>query len=234
LGDVNAGPCNDSLVAGADSRSRMQDLFFRNAEFQPGETKRVSLFLDSNTMLDGLQLGFDFDPKLLKIHSISSEVLEAFDAASFRLSDQDLAISWIHGAGQQIQANASLLTLEITALQGGNLSGLLHLSQQGLASEAYGSDGQIHRLQLSGLPASQAYSITPNPASGRFSFQMNAEKETDHLVQMLDTQGRIVFEKIFPAFKGLNQYDIEARETPSGIYFLKVNGAAAGKVFLRN
>jgi peroxiredoxin len=232
LGDVNAGPCTDSLVSGADSRSSSRDLFFHSTDFQPGETKRVSLFFGANIPLDGLQLAFDFDPNLLKIHSISSEVLEGFDSESFRLSDQGLAISWIHAAGQQIEANSNLLTLEITALQGGNLSGLLHLSPSGLASEAYGSTGQIYPLQFSELSAFQTCSIIPNPAAGRFSLQVPVEKAVDLLVQMLDIRGRIVFERTFAASKGLNQYDIEAGENPNGVYFIKVNGEAAGKVIL--
>jgi len=233
LGDVNAGLCSDSLATAADSRSQIQDLFFHDTDFQPGETKRVSLFFGSSSSLDGLQLGFDLDPHLLKIRSVASEVLEGFDQESFQLSDQNLSVSWIQAAGQQIETNSNLLTLDITALQGGNLSGLLHLSPSGLASEAYGSDGQIHPLQLSGFPSAPMYSIAPNPASGRFSLRMNAEKEADILVQILDIQGRIVLENEFTASKGSNQWDIEAGENPRGLYFLKVNGESAGKVILR-
>jgi peroxiredoxin len=233
LGDVNAGPCIDSLAAGADSRGRTQNLFFRTSDFKPGETKLVSLFLGENTSLDGFQLAFNFDPKLLKLQSITSEVLEGFDPESFRLREHDLAISWLQAAGQQIEANSNLLTLEITAIQGGNLSELLHLSPQGLVSEAYGSDGQINQLQLSGLPPYRTYAIAPNPAAGRFSLSAQVETAAELLVQMLNIQGSIIFERSCSAAPGSNQWDMDAGETPGGIYFLKVNGEAAGKVVLK-
>jgi len=50
---------------------------------------------------------------------------------------------------------------------------------------------------------------------------------------MFNTQGSIIFERSCSAAPGSNQWDMDAGETPGGIYFLKVNGEAAGKVVLK-
>jgi hypothetical protein len=124
----------------------------------------------------------------------------------------------------------AVLTLELTAPQGGNLSELLRFSSSGLVPETYRLGGQIRPLQLSLLPALATFFIAPNPTKGAFTLQSNGDYEDNALVQMMDAQGKIVFEKIFPATKGLNRWEIETSGMPTGLYFLKMDGKAAGKV----
>ncbi|MDO8367614.1 MAG: T9SS type A sorting domain-containing protein [Saprospiraceae bacterium] len=230
LGDVNAGPCNDSLTTPSDSRSLPQDLFFREHDFQAGETARIALFFTENAELEGLQCAFEFDPDLLKINTVQGEILEGFDPESYHLSEGRLALSWLQPQGQQLLAGSALLTLEINAAQGGKLSELLRFSQAGLTPEVYHSEGQIRPLQLSALPAVSTYSISPNPAKGLFTVQSNVEYPADFLLQLLDVQGKLIFEKTVPGIQGLNRWEIETGAISAGLYFLKVNGEAAGKV----
>ena len=234
LGDVNAGPCNDSLAAGAESRSKPTNLLFRELNFQPGETAQIPLFFAENKALDGFQFSFDFDPNYLKINKIEANMLEGFDAESYRLGNEDLAVSWLQPNGQYIPAAVPLVNLEVTAPQGGRLSELLNFSNFGLAPEAYGSERQIQPLQLAWLPPVSAYSISPNPAHSQFTIETNAEGDGDFLVQMLDVQGKTVFEKTFPATKGFNRWALETPAKSAGLYFLKVNGEAAGKLMVAN
>lgn len=230
LGDVNAGPCTDSLAASSDSRAQPRDLYFQEYVFQVGETARIPLFFMENATLDGLQCAFDFDPNTLKISSIESETLQGFDEASFRLSDHDLAVSWFQAQGQNIPIKSALLTLDITAPLGGRLSDLLHISQSGLLSESYDAEGQIRPLQLLTIPAVPTYFLSPNPAYGYFTLQYEARQTEDFTIQMLDVQGKIVLEKTFAGIQGLNTFEIETSGKSNGLYFLKINGEAAGKV----
>ncbi len=232
LGDVNAGPCTDSLTTPSGSRSQPQYLFFREHDFQAGETARVSLFFMENAQLEGLQCAFDFDPNFLKINEVETETLEGFNPEAYHLGKNRLALSWLQPLGQDLIAASGLLTLDLTAPQGGRLSDLLQFSQSGLMPESYSSEGQIRPLQLSWLPAVSTYFISPNPANGQFTIQSNALRVEDFLVQMLDVQGKVVFEKTFPAMKGLNRWEIETSGMSAGLYFLKVKGEAAGKVVI--
>jgi len=233
LGDVNAGPCTDSLVGSSESRVQSQYLYSRDHNFQPGETARVSLFFREPTDLEGLQCAFDFDPNLMKINTIETEILEGFDAESYRLSDTRLALSWLQPQGQQLLAASAVLTLEITAPQGGKISELLRFSELGIVPEIYSSDGGIHPLQLAWLTPSSTYFISPNPAHGSFALQSNAERREDCLVQMLDVQGKIVFERSFTSIQGMNRWEIETGRQSAGLYFLKVNGEATGKIIIQ-
>jgi len=230
LGDVNAGPCNDSLATSAESRFQPRNLFLNEHDFQPGETAQVSLFFVENTELNGLQFVLDFDPDLINIQKIETEMLEDFDAGSYHLTNQHLALSWIRAQRQQFSATTTLLRFDVTAPKGGKLSELLRFSESGLHPEAYSTDGQIHPLQLAWIPPASDYSISPNPARNLFTLKATAKQDGDLLVQMLDLQGKIVLAKTLPAFTGFNSWEIETSTTPSGFYFLKVNGRAAGVV----
>ncbi|MFN0037100.1 MAG: T9SS type A sorting domain-containing protein [Saprospiraceae bacterium] len=230
LGDVTAGPCNDSLAAPSDSRSQAQDLFFHDRDLQPGESARIPLFFGENAALDGLQFALDFDPNFLKINVVETETLEGFGPESYRLGESRLALSWLQPEGQHLLAESPLLTLELMAPQGGRLSELLRFSPSGIAPEAYGSEGRIRVLRLAWLPPRLDLSISPNPVRGNFTLRANAERAEDFLVQMLDVQGKTVFEKTFPAHEGLNVWEIELPSKNSGLYFLKANGRAVGKV----
>jgi len=233
LGDVNAGPCNDSLSTPSESRAQPQNLYFREHNFQPGERARVSLSFVENAHLDGLQCAFDFDPYFLKINSIDAETLEGFDSESYHLSKSSLALSWLQPQGQHLAAESPLLTLDLTAPQGGRLSDLLKLAAFNIAPEAYSSEGLIHPIHLSVIPALYSYFISPNPACGHFSIQSTIEYAADCFIQMLDVQGKIVFEKTIPAIGGLNRWEVETSGTAAGLYFLKVNGESAGKVVIK-
>jgi len=232
LGDVNAGSCTDSLLMAPEDRTLPQKLLFEDLHFQPGETASISLFFATDVTLEGLQFALEFDPSTLIINQIESNNLEGFDADSYHLSDKNLAISWLQASGQAVAAQTNLLTLEITAPKGGKLSELIGCSKLRLAPEAYGANGQISPLQFSFSPRASAYCISPNPTPQHFSIQANTEEAGDFSVQMLDFQGKIVFETIFAGLKGLNHWDIQAGDYPSGIYALKVNGTAIGKVVL--
>ena len=160
-------------------------------------------------------------------------MLEGFDAESYRLSDTRLALSWLQPQGQQLLAASAVLTLEITAPQGGKISELLRFSELGIVPEIYSSDGGIHPLQLAWLTPSSTYFISPNPAHGSFALQSNAERREDCLVQMLDVQGKIVFERSFTSIQGMNRWEIETGRQSAGLYFLKVNGEATGKIIIQ-
>ncbi len=232
LGDVNAGPCTDSLYGGIDSRSQSQQLVFFDHDFQAGETARIPLFLSENAQLDGLQFALNFDPSSFKIHSLETGTLEGLGSDSYRLSDHDLALSWLQAKGQDLPAGSALLTLEVTAPKGGRLSDLIHLAPYVLSPEVYPSTGSIRALQLGWLPPFDDFSVSPNPTTGPFTLRINAGQDGDFLLQMMDLQGRFILEKTFSAVKGLNQWLIDAPINNHGLYILKVNGKLAGKVLV--
>ena len=232
LGDVNAGPCNDSLTGISESRGTVQKLHFNEYVLQPNETIRVPLFLGKDTELEGIQFALDFDPDLVRINRLDPETLKSFDSESYHLENGRLAISWIHPQGQHLQTSAPFMTLELTASQGGRLSELLRLSEADLVPELYTSEGKVRALQLEALIPVSSFSIVPNPASEHFTLFMTTEKAEDCRIQVMDTQGRIILEKSQQVTPGTNRLDIALPAKTTGVHLVRVNGWAAGRVVL--
>lgn len=232
LGDVNAGPCNDSLTGISENRGIRQLLHFNEVVLQPGQMVRVPLFLGKDLELEGMQFAFDFDPELISINSLDPENLKSFDPESYHLGKNRLAFSWIHPQGQLFHASAPFMTLELTAPRGGRLSELLRLSEADLIPEAYTSVGTVLALQLEVLNPASSFSIVPNPASEHFSLYLTASQAEDCRIQVLDTQGRIILEKYQQVTPGTNQLDIVLPAKTTGVHLIRVNGRTAGRVVL--
>lgn len=232
LGDVNAGPCNDSLLGSAGTRSTPQRLFLENHYFKAGETARIPLFFMQELRLDGLQFALNIATKALKINALESEILEDFNSGSYHLNEQGIGVSWNSTSSQPLPSGLKLLYLNVTALESGLLSNWIDVSNTGLTPEAYSSAGEIYPLHLSFSSANTRYTIAPNPASSHFFLQFIADKESETMLQVLDLQGKIQFEQTFSTVKGFNNWEIQPQIKSAGIYYLKVNGETAGKVLL--
>lgn len=232
LGDVNAGPCNDSLTGISESRTTVQKLHFNEVILQPGETVRVPLFFGKEVTLEGIQFAIDFDPNLVSINSLDPEALESFDQESYHLWKNRLAFSWFHPQGQLLHAYTPFMILELTATRGGRLSELLRLSEADLTPEAYTSEGKAFAFQFEVLNPASSFSIVPNPASERFALYMTVSQAEDCRIQVMDTQGRIILEKSQQVTPGANRLDIALPAKTTGVHLVRVNGMTAGRVVL--
>jgi hypothetical protein len=234
VGNVNAGPCESVLLPTAPDRSEPLTLRVSDRRLARGEAVRVAVYLGEKTRLEGLQLALNFDAKKLKINRIESDVLPDFDESAYSLARQEqgeLPIVWLDGAGLELPAGAALFTLELTALEGGQLADWLRLQPESLRPEAY-AEHRTRPLEWSWQASSASVLVAPNPARDVFFVTVEAEREGDFWVQMLDLQGRIAFERRFPATQGPNRWEIRPPAPNAGIYLLKINGETAGKVAL--
>lgn len=221
----------------ADDRHRDR-LFIQNHRLERGQTYRIQLRTGSDMRLAGFQLAPGLDPAAVRIHRIESPVLEDFSPEHYNLewqrTDGYVPVSWSDGAGPAgIRAGEALLVLEVEALQNGPLSDWLHLRQQ-LRAEAYGDNGEVRELELEWRETSVvepgAISLTPNPARDVVFVEFNAEREQEFLFQIVDMAGKVVFEKNMVAAQGENRAELRPNALLSGLYFVKMNGRAAGKV----
>lgn len=76
------------------------------------------------------------------------------------------------------------------------------------------------------LDANFAMSIVPNPTTGAAEIVFEKALNEDVLLQILNTQGRLIAQK--QLIKGSNKAEIDLSANPSGVYFLKIN-TNAGK-----
>ena len=220
-----------------DDRNRDR-LFVENRRLERGQTYRVQVRTDSDFRLMGFQLAFGLDPTTLRITRIESPVLEDFGEQNYNLELQRtegyVPVSWTSAARpSELRAEETLLVLEVEALQNTLLSDVLGLRQQ-LRAEAYGESGEIRPLELEWRDAPTispgTVSLTPNPARDVVFAAFNAEREEDVLMQIIDVEGKVVFEKTVAAVKGANRAELRPDAPLSGLYFVKMNGKAAGRV----
>lgn len=233
IGDVNAQICDEELNGAADDRAIPQKLHLHDRLLQPGETASIPLFLPEHCEIEGLQFALDFDSDKLSINKIDPGTLQGFDAESWHLSGEQLRCAWVQPQWQGVLAGTPLLYLDVLAPHGGKLSELLRFSENTLRPELYSSTG-IRSLQLEFLTASTAaYSVSPNPSSGRFTLCSKTGNGADLWVQLLDIQGKIVLEKTFQTQKGTCCLDLETPAHAAGLHFLRVNGEVVGKLVVQ-
>ncbi len=233
IGDVT-GPYFAPPAADRD-RARLE---IEDRRLERGQTYRIQLRARSDFRMVGFQLAFGLDPAALRIHRIESQTLRNFDERNHNLELQRtegyVPVSWSSIENPaEVNSGDALLVLEVEALQSGLLSDWLSLRQQ-LRAEAYEESGEVRELELEWRDAAtvepNAISISPNPARDAVFVTFKAEREQEVLLQILDTQGKIVLEKTFAAAKGENRAELRPNAPLSGLYFIKKDGAAAGKV----
>jgi hypothetical protein len=231
LGDVNAGPCTDSLSAPSLDRMTNNKLWFQDQLLHAGEKATVHFYLDKPANLEGLQLALQIDPANAQIHQISSAVLPEFDNNCWHKERGRLRMSWLHVPGVEASIQMPLFTCEITARQDARLSELLQwMPTPDFPAELYATGGYRQQLELSTRDA--LAKVFPNPAEGYF--RLNLETAAgDCLIQLSDIQGRKVLEQSFSLPQGINQLEVHCPGLSPGLYMIFANGIPVGKLVLK-
>lgn len=233
---VRLGDLNGNYLAPEPEDRAPFALLATDVRLQAGETGQIQLRAAEPVALAGLQLSFEFDPLKLRMERVESAVLRNFGETNYnwlRTAEGKLPLVWVDGEGASVAAGEPLLTLSLTALQNGKLSEMLGFQAEKFVSEAVSTTGLARRAGLfwektSTLQAPVLFS--PNPAKGLCYMDFVADRDGDVLVQMLDVQGRTVFEKIFAAQTGANRWAISPDLPLHGLCVVKVGGTVAGKV----
>ncbi|MBL7807363.1 MAG: T9SS type A sorting domain-containing protein [Saprospiraceae bacterium] len=231
LGDVNAGPCTDSLKTPVLERNVPNKLWFRDRFLKAGETLTVPMYLEHPALAEGFQLALRYNPTKAEIRQISSEILPDFTKEVWHEQDGLLRLSWLHLPGVDLSSYTALFQVQVTAIQDVWLSELLQWSSgSDFPAEIYAPKGYKHQLRM-GFWQGMAQ-IYPNPAQGHFWLSMENEAG-EQLIQLADVQGKKVYQERFTLEKGFNRVEIDCSPTPPGIYMILANGVPMGKVILK-
>lgn len=223
----------------ADDREGI-NLFSEDMMLKKGRTYAVQFRPEKDLRVLGLQMAFDVDPQVLEIKQLISSVLYDFDAGACNLGRQKTEgyapLSWVSGSRvPEAEAEQPLFTAEIVCLRDARLSDALRLSPR-LAAEIYPGANEVRPLALQWRDASAAglpgVAISPNPAKGECFATFESGREADVLAQLVDTEGRVVFEKTYRAIKGTNRLRIAPEIPETGLFLLKLDGRCAGKIIL--
>lgn len=230
MGDVS-GPY---LLGPPEDRTNV-GLFGENKRLEQDRQYDIQIAVNDPVRLQGLQLGFGFDPTAIAVDQITSSVLPGLDEQSYHIQNQSVRFSWITESAEEIQASASLITLRITALKNGRLSDVLWLDPTLLRPELYGKIKKIQPLELIWQDAPQkvsAVNVFPNPARHIFNLGFESAREGEVLLQMLDNQGKMIFQKTETVVSGSNKIEIQPGQPAAGLYFLKLDGKPAATIVI--
>jgi hypothetical protein len=231
LGDVNAGPCTDSLSAPVLERNIPNKLWFRDRQLKAGESVLIPFYTEHPAQAEGLQFDLHYNPTKAEITQISSDILPDLTPETWHAKDGHLRLSWLHLPGVEILPQSALFQVQINVLQDVWLSELLQWSPQpDFPAEIYSPKGYKHSLRL-GFWQGIAQ-IYPNPAQGYFWIGLETG-EGDQLIQLTDVQGKKVLEERYSLDKGFHRLEINCPNVPPGVYMILANGAPAGKVVLK-
>ncbi len=242
LGDVNIAPC-DQVTTAPIEKSGIS-IHIQDRSLRAGETVQVNLLVEEACSLEGLQATLAFDPQKITLDQIGSETLRGFDFNAFNLEQTDKGIApivWVGPDNPRIEAGATILTLRITAIQAGKLSEMIQLSPRlEQRSEVYddASDNSrplefVWRKDLEPHPPQGPnFNISPNPSRGQFVLSTFSAQSKQILIALIDPRGAVEFQETYNMLEGPNHWTIHLPHTRSGMYYLRVDGAFAGKVLV--
>ncbi len=240
-GDVTAGVCNELAPMPEDRET--WHLAIDDRQLKAGETVFVTLNAAQSLDLQGFQADFSFDPRYMHINSLSATSLLDFSNENYNVDNSTsgtATVSWINPRGQNIDVDATVLVLEITSKKAGKLSEILGFNTGSpLRSEAYDGAGGTHALELiwrnadniSYMPNNEFF-ISPNPVYSQFSVITYSDCDCDCLIEVIDLQGKSMYQNSFFASKGYHSWQIDMEGPAAGLYFLRVNGIVRGKIVI--
>ena len=66
--------------------------------------------------------------------------------------------------------------------------------------------------------------LYPNPSAGKYTIELNAEQAENIKLNLVDINGKILQEKIWTVYEGLNNYQADLEYLAAGVYFIKLKG----------
>ncbi len=188
VGDVNGDVARFNNAARDGSKDYM--LSFVDQYFDPGDD--VVLMLEGEKeMLEGLQLGLQFDPSILEFISVQG-LSETLGEEHWATSEGNLRISWINEG--ELQEKVSLKVI-FSAKGFGRISDLIGIDDARLESEVYCTVNKIRKIgivqrndELSVVKVSQN---APNPFSENTVINIDVGKNVTGMLKIYDLSGRV-------------------------------------------
>ncbi len=251
IGDVNCSAAANSFSGETDDRAALA-LTAPDRWLSAGETFDLPLSVEADGPWLGCQLGFAYDPQMMEIESVESNVLPGFDAQHWaRPQPGRLNVSWSGAQPAPALPGDPVLLLRGRALAPVLLRDALRLSDERLRSERYDAEGTPQPLRLAfreqALPQSDGVNISapqPNPTLGGTTFRLQLEEAHLRLgfggqvaqvqVTLSDVSGREIFSQKTSSAAGAVQVEIPASAFPqTGVYLWRMQAGEAvraGKV----
>ncbi len=241
IGDVNCSASANSFSGDTDDRAALA-LTAPDRWLSAGETFDLPLSVEADGPWVGCQLGFAYDPQIIEIERVESNVLPGFDAQHWAQPQPGrLSVSWSGAQPAPALPGDPVLLLRGRAVAPVLLHDALRLSDERLRSERYDAEGASQPLRLAfreqALPqpdAAYIFAPQPNPTSGGTTFRLQLAEAAEVQVTLSDLSGREIFRQEISGAAGEVWAEIPASAFPqTGVYLWRVQAGEAvraGKV----
>ena len=236
MGDVTKNASGNHIQVGSARSSGKLNFLVEEQVVQAGDLVYVDVRAEQFVNILGFQFTLNFDHQYLHLEDVQSGelILDDQHFGKMHLDHGKLTTSWNHKTPQSFAAKDKLFTLVFRALANGKLSGLLAITSDITAAEAYDASLAVRSVDLQVQSTDgthqtsvfELYQNNPNPFLKETTIDFRLPEAGDIKLTIYDATGKIirVFEQ--SAFKGLNQIKISKESLDaSGVLYYQLDAA---------
>ncbi|MDX1913138.1 MAG: hypothetical protein SFV22_16710 [Saprospiraceae bacterium] len=222
VGDVN-NSVQPNAQAAAPPRAPFV-LLVPPMHLAPGEVAEIPVHLSADAEWPGFQLHLAYDPALVSIENIKSEVLPGFGAENWaQPAPGKLTLSWSDAEALRLLPQAPLITLRVRAHVAGTLSERLFSDPR---SEAYSEDGEVIPLVFmaeteKNTAAIHVFPVQPHPVRSNAVLPVySGEPVPEARLDLRNSGGQSCWNADYDLQEGLHHLEIPEAAMPApGLYF---------------
>lgn len=237
IGDVNNSVSLQLAGNNAEPRSgKVLKLEAGQQSFEAGSRIIVPIYAGEDADMTGMQFTMNFDASKLNLIGIVSGTLDISDD-NVNVVDGKVATSWAGLSAVKATKGDEMFALVFESIADGNISGNLSLNSDIVKSEAYDSDLEVMKIELSFRNADKTNGIelmqnVPNPFEVSTVIEFVLPETQTATLKVYDITGKVVYSKSKEYVKGNNQVTLTSAELGTvGIlyYQLEANGFTSTK-----
>lgn len=222
VGDINGNSVSNSITEVNDRNDESLDLVIENKAFAKNDIVSFEVKVQDFYNVEGCQFSLEFDPSILEFYGMESGELPDCDAQNFGLDQAESGIihfSWDHIGGTTLPEDGVLFSLKFTAKADADLKSSLGITNRHLAPEAYLTDTEILKVDLSVKDDQQAeikegkFSVdqnAPNPFNDETVVNFYLPERGEAVITVFDPKGNQLFQHKQFFEKGENSFTVNA------------------------
>jgi len=206
IGDLNGNVAANSTGLGDLRELNEYSLQSVNKSLRPGEIFPLTLHADQTLQAEGMQFTLQYDPQKLHFESL---LADSSLLSMVGIFDQEgmLTLSF----ASKMKPDSKVLTLPFKALQAGELSEMVQISDRITRAEAYIEEKTmpVNILFTEKSDAPKILSPFPNPFIDVVNIPYYLPQETEVTLDLYDFSGRLVRTMVQNGNAGMNKFVID-------------------------
>ena len=226
MGDLNGNARASNVMSGSVRTSGKLRMEIDEQEMVAGEVYKVNFKSNDFRNISGYQFTLKFDSEMLNFEGVESGVLGTTESnfGTNRVNEGILTTSWNSGTGTSYGSDETLFTVVFRSVRSGKLSGMLAITSEVTAAEAYEASEEVKGVGLNarteqGVVESgvfELYQNNPNPFNKETVVSYRLPEAGSVKLSIYDVTGKVIRVYEIQGQKGLNTQKIERSELNGG------------------